>query len=213
MHHHGGFAKVAMNGLTHPVPLRRTVVPMSAPPPPPSSDSPSGPDSSPDSEPTVDSDRSDGSALSVAPTLTLPRWALPVGVISVIGFGLAVYSLFPDAVGGPPLPVRVEIEQALIETVGGAGRVPAEVVSVTNQAAFPIPHLVVVLNGHYRLDRQSPIGPGETLQLPQTIFTDKRSSRRFDPILQRVTKVVVNGQLPEGTRGVSVFRFDGLSEE
>jgi hypothetical protein len=136
-----------------------------------------------------------------------------MALAAMAALGLTIFSLFPDSVGGPPLPVKVSVEKAMVETVGGIGKVPTDSVIVTNISDGPIAHLVVVINGHYRLDRQSPIQSGESLTMPLSIFTDKRSSRRFDPETYEVTKVVCNGQLPKGTRGVSVFWMKDLKNQ
>lgn len=149
----------------------------------------------------------DGISPIIKPNLTLPGWALFVVLGSIAAVGIGVYSLFPESVGGPPLPIEVEVKTALVDATGGVVKLTSEVVEVTNRSDEPIRHLTVIINGHYQLARQSPISPGETLTLPQSIFTDKRSSRRFNPTLADVTKVVVRGQLPKGTRGVSIFEF------
>lgn len=160
--------------------------------------------------------RQDGISPAIKPTATLPGWGLFAVLGSIAMVGIGVYSLFPESVGGPPLPIDVEVKTTLVDAaVGGpqAGSVKlsSEVVELTNQSDQSIAHLTVIINGHYQLARQSPIEAGETLTLPQSIFTDKRSSRRFNPTLIDVDKVVVRGQLPSGTRGVSVYRF-GESE-
>jgi hypothetical protein len=155
----------------------------------------------------------DGSAISVAPTVKLSARGFLIALACMAAFGLSIFSLFPDSVGGPPLPVKVVVEKTMVETVGGMGKMPTDCVIVTNISNGPIAHLVVVINGLYRLDRQAPIAPNESLTMPLSIFTDKRSSRRFDPTTYEVTKVVCNGQLPKGTRGVSVFWMKDLKNQ
>jgi hypothetical protein len=49
---------------------------------------------------------------------------------------------------------------------------------------------------------------GEEFVVPQQVFTDKRSSQRFDPSQDEVEDVVATGQLPSGARGVSIFEFE-----
>ena len=149
----------------------------------------------------------DGRSPSVKPTATLPGWALFVVLGAIAVVGIAVYSLFPESVGGPPLPVAVEVKTALVDSANPQIKLSSEVVEVKNLSDDPIKHLTVILNGHYQLVRESPLDAGETLTLPQSIFTDKRSSRRFNPTLVDVYKVVVRGQIPPGTRGVSVFEL------
>lgn len=153
--------------------------------------------------------------MSVAPTAKLPGWGLLGLLVMIAVVGLSVYATFPDAVGGPPLPVDAEPTLAVVPTVGSTesddptagGNVSAKVIRVVNRSDGPIKHLNVILNGHYMIVRDSPLQPSETLDLPQAIFTDKRSSRRFDPRRQTVDKIVVRGQLPSGVRGVSVYHF------
>ena len=142
----------------------------------------------------------------VRPGPTLPGRMLFLLLAAIALVGVSVYSLFPSAVGGPALPIDVDVDLALIDA-GGGQKLSAKVVRLTNTSHAPIRHLSVILNGHYQLNRQSPIAAGETLTLPQSIFTDKRSSRRFNPAEAEIHKVVVRGQLPAGTRGVSVHEF------
>lgn len=144
---------------------------------------------------------------TVSPTVRLSRRGLIVSLLSMVGFGLAVYSVFPESVGGPPLPVAVMLDQRPVETVSGQGAVVTEVVVVKNLTAHAIPHLSLDINGQYLLFRETPLEVDEDLVLPQRVFTDKRSSQRFDPSRYEVEDVVVTGQLPSGARGVSKFEF------
>ena len=146
--------------------------------------------------------------IRVAPTTQLSRRALLAAFGLMIAVGLGVYALFPANVGGPPLPVRVQLDQAPVKTTGGQLAVLTEVIKVTSELDQPIGNLTIILNGHYWLTEASPLGPGETLTFPLGVFTDKRSSRRFDPESHKVTKVVIGGQLPSKSRGVSEFKFD-----
>ncbi len=127
----------------------------------------------------------------------------------MIAVGLGVYALFPESIGGPPLPVRVSLDRAPLPTTGGKVAVLTDVVTVTSELDQPIGHLTIILNGHYEITQASPLQPGQSLTLPQAIFTDKRSNRRFEPETQRVTEVLVRGQLPSKSRGVSKFTFGG----
>jgi hypothetical protein len=133
---------------------------------------------------------------------------LILSLLAMVLTGLVVYSLFPEQVGGPPLPVEVRLDRRPVETVGGRGAVVAEVVVVKNLADHPIPRLSLDINGQYLLFRESPLAVAEELVLPQQVFTDKRSSQRFDPSRYDVEEVVVTGQLPSGARGVSTFEFE-----
>ena len=65
------------------------------------------------------------------------------------------------------------------------------------------------INGQYLLFRDSPLKPREELVLPQRIFTDKRSSARFNPSKYPVEEVTVTGQLPSGARGLTHFDRKG----
>lgn len=122
-------------------------------------------------------------------------------------FGFGIYMLFPDGVGGPPLPVTVTIDRQPVETTSGRGMALTEVVVIENPNDHPIPRLTVDINDQYLYLQNSPLAAGETLVLPQRVFTDKRSSARFEPSRYDVEEIVVTGQLPSGARGVSKFYF------
>jgi hypothetical protein len=146
----------------------------------------------------------------LAPSSRLSRSGLIASFAVMIGIGLGVYALFPESIDGPPLPVTVTLGDAPVETVGGNHvAVVAKVVTITSQLDRPIKNLAIELNEQYLLMQSSPLQPGESLVLPQAVFTDKRSSQRFDPTNQRVREVLVRGQLPSNARGVSKFTFDG----
>jgi hypothetical protein len=146
---------------------------------------------------------------SVAPTLQLSRGGLIVSLLAMVATGLGVYALFPESVGGPPLPVEVRLDRQPVETPGGSGAVVTDVVVVDNVSDHDIPRLSLEINGQYLLMRQSPLAKGESVVLPQRVFTDKRSSQRFDPTTYDVQEVTVSGQLPSRARGMSRFEFDG----
>ena len=143
----------------------------------------------------------------VAPSLQLSRRGLIFSFLAMVGAGLSVYAIFPESVGGPPLPVAVSLDHQPVETTGGAGALLTEVVVVENQAPHKIGRLSVEINGQYLLFRDKPLRVDEQLVLPQRVFTDKRSSQRFDPSKYSVDEIVVTGQLPSGARGVSQFEF------
>lgn len=129
---------------------------------------------------------------------------------AVIGLGLAVYATFPDSVGGPPLPVAVELTKAPvdspgIEPTGNAGQFVTDVIAVTNPNEFDIGRLTVDINGQYLYLQSGPLAAGETLIAPLRMFTDKRSSQRYRPDKYPPEDVVVTGQLPSGARGVTKF--------
>ena len=149
-----------------------------------------------------------GDAPSVAPTMRLTRAGLLFSLAAMVGAGLGVYALFPESVGGPSLPVRVTLDRQPVETANGSGAVVTEVVVVTNLADHPIPKLSVDVNGQYLLFRDSPLKIEEALVLPLRVFTDKRSSQRFNPEKYDVEDVTVTGQLPSGARGVTQFLFE-----
>ncbi len=150
---------------------------------------------------------SDETSPRIAPTTRLTRVGLIASLLSMVVAGLAVYSLFPSSVGGPPLPVEVTLDNQPVVTVSGVGAVLTEVVVLRNLSDHEIPKLTIDINGQYLLIQNSPLKVGETLTLPQRVFTDKRSSQRFEPSSYDVEDVVVTGQLPSGARGVSKFDF------
>ena len=145
---------------------------------------------------------------NVAPSLQLSRRGLVLSLLAMAACGLGVYSLFPESVGGPALPVTIGLDHQPVETVDGAA-VLTPVVIVSNPNPFDIPKLTLEINGQYLLFRDSPLESEESLVLPQKVFTDKRSSQRFNPDRYSVQDVVVTGQLPGGARGVSKFEFEG----
>jgi hypothetical protein len=153
------------------------------------------------------SDESRREAVRVSPHNQLSRSALAFAFAVMIAVGLAVYAVFPESVGGPPLPVTVSVEEAPVETINGQFAVMTEVIRVTNTSEGPIGNLTVEINGQYLMTQASPLSAGESIVLPQQVFTDKRSSQRFDPGSTDVDEVVVTGQLPSKSRGVSQFEF------
>ncbi|MEM6468998.1 MAG: hypothetical protein AAF802_05465 [Planctomycetota bacterium] len=146
-------------------------------------------------------------AVSVAPRGQLSRSTLIAAFVVMIGVGLGVYSVFPESIGGPDLPVHVTLGKSAVPSAVGKISVLTDVVEVTNTSEGQIGNLMIKLNGHYIMTQARPLASGETLTLPQEVFTDKRSSRRFDPKLQSVTEVTVSGQLPSKSRGISQFEF------
>ena len=138
----------------------------------------------------------------------MSRRGLIFSLLAMVGAGLAVYSTFPDSVGGPPLPVEVSLDRLPVESVGGRGAIVTDVVVIKNLADHPIPRLSLDINGQYLLFRDSPLAVAEEFVVPQQVFTDKRSSQRFDPSRYNVEDVVATGQLPSGARGVSKFEFE-----
>ncbi|MEO1617329.1 MAG: hypothetical protein AAFV88_15875 [Planctomycetota bacterium] len=146
-------------------------------------------------------------SVAVAPGTQLSRGSLIAAFAVMIGVGLGVYSFFPESIGGAPLPVSVTLGKAPVPSAIGNMAVLTEVVQVTNESDDEIRNLMIKVNGHYWMTQASPLSAGETLILPQEVFTDKRSSRRFAPAIQVVTDVTVSGQLPSKSRGISKFTF------
>ena len=107
---------------------------------------------------------------SVAPTLQLSRRGLVLSLLAMVGTGVGVYLLFPDSVGGPPLPVTVNLDERPVETTSGVGAVVTEVVIITNDADHQIGRLSIEINGQYLMIQQSPLTPGEALVLPLRVF-------------------------------------------
>ncbi len=145
---------------------------------------------------------------SVAPTLQLSRQGLLISLAAMAGVGLGVYAIFPESVGGPPLPVDVHLDRQPVETATGDGAVVTEVIVVVNSSEHAIPKLTLEINGQYLLFRESPLGVAEKLVLPLRVFTDKRSTQRYNPSKYPVEEVTVSGQLPNGARGMSRFEFE-----
>jgi len=139
--------------------------------------------------------------------MRLSRRGLTLSLLAMVAAGLSVYAMFPDSVGGPPLPVSVSLDHQPVETVGGRGAVLTAVIVIQNSSDSPIGRPSVEINGQYLLFENKPLAAGETRVLPQKIFTDKRSGHRFRPEKYDVEEIVVTGQLPSGARGVSKFEF------
>ncbi len=157
------------------------------------------------SEPSPE--RDDDPNPSVAPTLQLSRAGLMLCLLTMVTVGVTVYSLFPESVGGKPLPVDVQLDRQPIETTSGMGAVLTEVLVVRNLSNHEIPKLTLEINEQYLLFQDPPLAIGESLVLPQRVFTDKRSSQRFNPSKYPVKDVIVTGQLPSGARGMTKFEF------
>ena len=151
--------------------------------------------------------------LRVAPRASLSQRGLIMALASAFALGLSVYALFPESSGGPALPVTVSVGKDLVPSAANGQPVLADVVAITNETADPIRNLTMILNDHYLLMRASPLEAGERVVLPQAIFTDKRSSQRFEPKNSWVFEVTVRGQLPNNQRGVSQFFFDEEGRE
>ena len=144
--------------------------------------------------------------------MQLSRGGLLLCLAAMVVVGLSVYAVFPESVGGPPLPVEVQLDRQPVETTSGVGAVLTEVVVVQNVSEHPIAKLTLEINGQYLLFQDPPLAKNEILVLPQRVFTDKRSSQRFNPSKYDVQEVMVTGQLPSGARGVSTFEFHGKTE-
>lgn len=145
---------------------------------------------------------------AVAPRLHLSRRGLCICLFLMVAAGLSVYALFPERVGGPPLPVTVELGKGVMPTADGAGKMLTEVIVLTNLTDDPIPRFSIEINDQYLLFRDAPLAAKERLELPQRVFTDKRSNHRFNPIKYPVEAVTLTGQLPSGARGVTRFDFE-----
>ncbi len=154
-------------------------------------------------------DRDDEAKPSVSPTLQLSKAGLVICLLAMVTVGLTVYSLFPESVGGKPLPVEVQLDRQPVETTSGMGAILTEVVVVRNLSDHEIPKLTLEINEQYLLFQDPPLAVGESLVLPQRVFTDKRSSQRFNPSKYPVKDVIVTGQLPSGSRGMTKFEFKG----
>ena len=143
----------------------------------------------------------------VNPNLKLSRRGLTICLATMVGSGLLVYSIFPESVGGPDLPISVDLQWRPVETLAGDGKLVTEVVVITNRSEKDIARVDIEVNGQYLLFREPPLRKNEELTLPLRVLTDKRSSQRYDPARYPPTEVIVKGQLPSGTRGVSQFEF------
>lgn len=146
--------------------------------------------------------------IRVAPVFQLSRLGLCISLFLMVSAGLFVYALFPESVGGPPLPVEVGLGQEPVETADGSGALMTEVILFQNLTDHAIPKFSIEINGQYLLFRDAPLEAQETLVLPQRVFTDKRSSHRYNPVKYPVKTVKVTGQLPTGARGVTQFVFE-----
>ena len=121
--------------------------------------------------------------------------------------GLSLYAIYFGKAADKPLPVRIELDRRPIQAAHSRGAVVTDVVVIENLSDRSIPNLTADLNGQYFLYRSSPLGPGETLVLPQMIFKTK-SNQTFNPKTYPVTEVTVTGRLPSGARGVTQVPFD-----
>jgi hypothetical protein len=143
----------------------------------------------------------------VAPTLRLSRTGLIMSLLAMVLAGVGVYCIFPESVGGPPLPVQISLDQQPVETTSGVGAVMTEVVVIRNLADHPIPRLSIEINGQYLMFQESPLTVGQSLVLPLRVFTDKRSSQRYNPTKYPAKDITVAGQLPSGARGMTKVKF------
>ncbi|TWU06472.1 hypothetical protein [Stieleria varia] len=154
-----------------------------------------------------DPNESNGATPKLAPTLRLSRFGLVVALAGMVATGLLVYAIFPSSVGGPPLPVAVRLEKQPVQTTAGDRALLTEVIAVQNIADHELKKIAIEINGQYLMFNEAPLVAGDSLVLPLRVFTDKRSSQRYDPIRYPVEEVIVRGQLPSNARGVSEFSF------
>jgi hypothetical protein len=126
----------------------------------------------------------------VAPTLQLSRRGLVISLASMA------------------IPGRVTLDRQVVETKAGGGGTLTNVVVLENLSEAEIPRLSIEVNGQYLLHRDSPLGQAEPLVLPLQVFTDKRSSQRYNFVKYPPKEVIVTGQLPSGARGISKFEFE-----
>ncbi len=144
---------------------------------------------------------------NIAPTLQLSRRGLVFSLLAMVIAGLLVYQSFPPAVGGPDLPVAVSLDKRPVDTTGSQGAVVTEVVVITNEADHEIGRLAIEINGQYLMFTETPLEVETDLVMPLRVFTDKRSSQRYDPSKYPPEEIIVRGQLPNGARGSSKFEF------
>ena len=146
----------------------------------------------------------------IAPAPQLSGTGLTLSLIAVCLFplvGLSLYATLYGRAASKPLPVSVSLGQDIVESPSGEGGVLTEVVVIENLSEHHIPNLTVDLNGQYFLYRDSPLGKGETLTLPQAIFMTK-ANQRFVPGRYPITEVTVTGRLPSNARGVTETQFN-----
>ena len=101
----------------------------------------------------------------VAPTLQLSRRGLIYSLLAMVVVGLSVYAIFPESVGGPPLPVNVTVGEQPVELSSGGIAKLTQVVVIENLSDNEIPRLGIEINGQYLLHRDSPLPVREPLVL------------------------------------------------
>lgn len=149
-------------------------------------------------------------AAGVAPTLRLSPRALTTLLLLtclIPLITLSAYATFFGKARDATLDVDVVIGKEPVEAIGGQGAILADVLVIENKTDHDLPNLTVDINGQYFLHRQSPIGPGERLVLPQQIFATK-SNQRWMPGRYPITEINVTAKLPSGRRGVKVVEYD-----
>lgn len=100
---------------------------------------------------------SDSDVVRVAPQSRLSRGGLIAAFAVMIALGLGVYAMFPESIGGPPLPVSVTIGESPVETTSGSVAVLTKVVKVTSELEQPIRNLGIQLNDHYLYIQAGPL--------------------------------------------------------
>lgn len=147
---------------------------------------------------------------SISPAPRLSGKALTAALLAACLLPLLAISIYAALFGRAAdhdLPVRVKLDRRPVDAMGSQGAVLADVVVIENLARHEIPNVTIDLNGQYFLYQNSPLAVGETLVLPQTVFSTK-SNQRFEPGLYPITEVTVTGRLPSGARGVAEVPFD-----
>lgn len=153
---------------------------------------------------------------SIAPVLQLSTrgFFIALALVCLIPLGiLSTYAALFGKATEHSLPVRVHIDRRPASTQDGPmsaqdGPSPGleDVIVIENEADFAISNLAIDLNGRYFLYHDKPLAVGETLVLPQTVFTN-RTSQRWVPGHHRVKTITIMGKLPSGARGVTVVNY------
>ncbi|MEM9645799.1 MAG: hypothetical protein AAF989_12485 [Planctomycetota bacterium] len=163
-----------------------------------------------------ESDLSQRHSPKIAPSPKLSSRGLVMALLTTCILPLTVLSVYAAIYGRASqhrLDVVARLDVQLVRTKGGQGAIPTEVVVIENLSTDEIPNLTVDLNGQYFLYQESPLGRGETLVVPQSIFATK-SNQRFKPKgPYPITEVTVTGRLPSGARGVTEFAFEPAEQE
>lgn len=146
-------------------------------------------------------------SIAPGPRLSTRGFFIALAMVCLIPLSLlSTYAVLFGSATERSLPVRAHIDRRPVLTHDRSAPTLQDVIVVENGADFAIPNFAVDLNGRYFLYHDKPLAAGETLVLPQSVFTN-RTGQRWVPGHHQVKTITVMGKLPSGARGVTEVTY------